>query len=350
MEPSAVLCTDETRALVLQNYHTILGTVHYNERNPLPQPSSLERSHFQLFFQHDYMISDKSDGTRYALFLTTVQGREMAVMIDRKLSVFQVPVAASRSHFHGSVYDGELVSANDVHVFLVFDCCACKGVYVGEKNFLSRLSLIRAAFDLEGTLIQSADDATQQAKKGKIICGGSASGLSFKPKLCFQLRHMDTLLRQLPNLSYKTDGLIFTPVDDPVCYGTHASLFKFKRLHSIDLEIGENGELLVGVGGAPDTAVLRTPLASLGVLFHVGQETQEQILRRTGSILELALSRKGEGFELTFLCQRQDKRHPNAASTILRTLNNIKEGITLEELLEVAQRAAESQDLRQDCI
>ena len=347
MEPSTVLCVDELRAAVLQKYHEILGTTYYNERNPLPQPSSLERSHFPLFLKRDYMISDKSDGTRYTLFLTHVQGREMAVMIDRKLSLYQVPVAASRTHFQGSVYDGELVSANGAHVFLVFDCIASKGIYVGEKNFLARLSLIRTAFDLEGTLIQSADDASHQARKGKIICGGSACGLSFWPKQCFQLRHMDTLLRQLPGLSYQTDGLIFTPVDDPIFYGTHPSIFKYKTTPSIDVEVAD-GELLVGRGGPPDTAVLRMPLASLGVDFHMTAETQQQVARCTCGILELALRRRDDGFELAFVCQRHDKRHPNAASTVLRTLTNLNENITVEELLDLAQQAAESQDLRQE--
>jgi hypothetical protein len=345
MEPSAVLCVDESRATLLQKYHEILGAAYYNERNPLPQPSSIERSHFQVLLQRDYMVADKSDGTRYALFLTQVQGSEIAVMIDRKLCVYQVPVAASRSHFQGSVYDGELVSANGAHIYLIFDCVACKGVYMGRQNFLARLSLIRTAFDLEGACVQSAEDASQQARKGKIICGGSPCGLSFRPKLCLQLRQMDTLLRQLPSLSYKTDGLIFTPVDEPVCHGTHPSLFKYKSTHSIDVEVGESGELFVGVGGAPDKAVLRRTLASLGIDFYSDAVTRQKILGRTG-ILELAVRKRAEGFELTFLCQRHDKRHPNAASTVLRTVNNLMEDITVEELLDVAQRAAESQDLR----
>jgi len=348
MEPSAVLCVDEAKASVLQSYHELLGVAHYKERNPLPQPSSLERSHFPLLLERDYMIADKSDGTRYGLFLTQVQGREMAVLLDRKLAVYQVPVAAARTHFRGSVYDGELVLANGTQVFLVFDCVASKGVYVGEQSFLSRLSLIRAAFDLEGALVQSPEQAAQQARRGKIICGGNAHGLTFKPKLCLQLRHMDTLLRQLPSLPYKTDGFIFTPAHEPVCFGTHPSLFKHKQLHSIDVEVGPDGELLVGMGGAPDTAVLRTPLATLGVGFHVGPATQAEIASRPGGILELAMRRNGEDVELLFFAQRLDKRHPNAVATVLRTVHNLRECITTEELLELAQRAAEAQDLRQE--
>jgi len=293
------------------------------------------------------MISDKSDGTRYVLFLTKTQGREIAVMVDRKLSLYQIPVAASRSHFQGSIYDGELVTSNGSHLFLVFDCVASKGTYVGNKDFLSRLSLIRGAFDLEGASIQSPEEASLHARKGKIVCGGSARGLAFKPKPCFQLRQMDTLLRQMSSLPYKTDGLVFTPVDEPVRLGTHASMFKYKKIHSIDVEVSSDGsQLLVGLGGAPDTAVLRTPLNGLGASLILDASFAPRLGEYCGCILEMKLSRLEGCLGLSFLCRRFDKSHPNAVSTVLRTINNVEEGISMGELLEVAQKAADWQDLR----
>jgi len=347
MEPSASLCTGETRTCILQHYHDILGATQYNERNPVSQPTSLERANFSTFFKKDYMISDKSDGTRYVLFLTKVHGRAIAVMVDRKLTLYQIPIAASNSHFNGSVYDGELVCSHGSHVFLVFDCVASKGTYVGNSDFLSRLSLIRAAFDLEGAIVQSPEEASHHAKKGKIICGGSAKGLSFKPKACFQMRQLDTLLRQMPSLSYNTDGLIFTPVDEPVRLGTHVNMFKYKKTHSIDVEVSPDGaELLVGVGGAPDTAVRRTPLSGLGLSCHLDEVVAGRLKDYAGSILEMKISPVDDGLCLTLICVRTDKSHPNAVSTVLRTVQNVKEDITTEELLEVAQKAADFHDLR----
>lgn len=347
MEPSGSLCTGETRTCLLRQYHEILGAVHYDERNPVSQPTSLERAHFSAFYERAYMISDKSDGTRYVLFLSKTQGREIAVMVDRKLSLYQIPVAASRSHFQGSIYDGELVNSNGSHLFLVFDCVASKGSYVGDKDFLSRLSLIRGAFDLEGASVQSPEEASLHARKGKIVCGGSARGLSFKPKPCFQLRQMDTLLRQMSSLPYKTDGLIFTPVEEPVRLGTHASMFKYKKNHSIDVEVSPDGsELLVGLGGAPDTAVLRTPLRGLGTQFRLDEAFSSRLSDYAGCILEMKLGALEGCLSLSFLCRRFDKSHPNAVATVLRTITNVKEDISTAELLEIAQKAADAQDLR----
>jgi len=327
----------------LRSYHEMIRATHYAERNPVPQPVSLERAHFPELFHRDYMISDKSDGIRYVLFLTKVQGREMALMVDRKLTLFQIPVAASKCYFNGSIYDGELVCSHGSHVFLVFDCISCKGSYVGDQDFLSRSSLIRSAFDLEGSCAKSPEEATSLARKGKIICGGSANGLTFRPKPCFRLRQLDTLLRQIPSLPYATDGLIFTPVDEPVRVGTHLSMFKYKKRHSIDLEVSADGaEFLVGLGGAPDTAVRRTPLASLGIPFRMEESLEMRLRDYPGRILEVKISLDQEGgLALTFLCLRTDKSHPNAVATILRTLNNVKEAITTEELLEIARKAAD---------
>jgi mRNA capping enzyme, catalytic domain len=351
MEPSTSLCFGETRTSILQKYHEILGATYYDERNPVSQPISLERAHFSEFLERDYMISDKSDGTRYVLFLTRAEGREIAVMVDRKLALYQIPVAASRSHFQGSVYDGELVFSNGCHLFLVFDCVASKGTYVGDRDFLARLSLIRGAFDLEGASIRSPEEASVQARKGKIVCGGSARGLAFKPKPCFQLRQMDTLLRQMSSLPYKTDGLVFTPVDEPVRLGTHSSMFKYKRTHSIDVEVALDGsELLLGLGGSPTTAVLRTPLSGLGVPFRLDEGVTERLEEYAGCILEMKIC-PGDGcLGLVLVCRRSDKTHPNAVATVLRTVNNVKEDIMIEELLEVAQKAADAQDLRKGCV
>ena len=349
MEPSASVCAGEMRTCILRHYHEILQATHYDERNPVSQPISLERLHFTELLHNDYMISDKSDGTRYVLFLTKVQGREMAVMIDRKLTLYQIPVAASRCYFNGSIYDGELVCSRGSHVFLVFDCIAHKGVYVGERDYLSRLSLIRSAFDLEGATVKSPEEASLHARKGKIVCGGNSRGLIFRPKPCFQMRQLDTLLRQIVTLPYNTDGLIFTPVDEPVRLGTHTSMFKYKRIHSIDVEVNTEGtELLVGLGGSPETAVRRMPLNSLGVVFCLNQALEGSRLKEyAGCILELKISTADDGLGLTLACVRMDKSHPNAASTVLRTVSNVNENITTEELLDIAQKAADFQDLRQ---
>lgn len=352
MEPSNSLCCGEAEAEILRDYHEWWGRTHFEGRNPAPQPSSLERQHFPLLLQNDYMVADKSDGARFVLFLTRAAGREVAVLVDRKLKLFQIPVAASKSFFAGSMFDGELVDANGFHVFLVFDAVAVKGVYVGEESLLSRLALVRNTFDLEGSPTQSAEQAAALAKRGKVVCGGSAHGLSFRPKPCYVMRQLDTLLRQMPTLPYAVDGLVFTPVHAAICTGTHATAFKFKWKHTIDVEVASDGEFLVGKGGAPETAVQRMPLASLGAVFRLDDELKLRIVSGAasarGAVLELLLTLLPDGeVRLSLLRLRSDKVHPNSAAVVLRTLVNLNEGISTDELLELARDAAEQQLCRE---
>ena len=340
MEPSASVVTGDLAAELLDGYHRLWEATPYHERNPTTQPISLERDHFSVLQAHDYVVSDKSDGVRFVLYLAHVGGQDMAVMVDRKLKLYEVRVAATKSNFKGSVFDGELVNVRGTHVFLVFDVIAHKGSNaIAKRPLTKRLELIRAVFDLDGgAAVASPEAAAEQAKLGKIICGGSPHGLSFRPKPCFQLQHLDTLLRRLPSLPYAVDGLVFTPVEDPVRVGGHETLFKLKWRHSIDVEVGPDGQPYIGLGGAPTTAVLRAPLSSLCVPFALDPALQAALPQLVGRIVELSLTISDSELKLALLCQRPDKSHPNSASTILRTIKNVRENITTQELLQLFAR------------
>ena len=352
MDPSTEIRDGGLKQAIVGAFFELLGTSQYHQRNPAPLPVSLERRHCQELLQQDYMVSDKSDGTRYVLFLVQVKDTQYAVLIDRKLSLHQVPVAAARSHFKGSIYDGELVTSQDADAYLVFDCFAHKGEFVGGEDYCTRLSLIRGAMDLEGCQVSSPEEATQQASRGKVICGGSRRGLQFRPKPCFQLRQLDTLLRKIPLLPYATDGLIFTPVHAPISFGTWHAAFKFKTSHSIDAEVSSDGaRLLIGVGGAPERANDRKDLAALDAPLTLAPGLEEQMRANPGAILELGLTRAPDpsgsvGFLLTFLHVRKDKAHPNTVYTIQQTLASLGDNITTAELLEIAREAGQRQDLR----
>ena len=344
LEPSSSLVTGELARELLVQYHRLWNAAHFAARNPAPQPVSLEREHLPLLRERPYLVADKSDGVRYVLLLARAQDRELSVLVDRKLSLYQVPVAASRAYFAGSLFDGELVSCGGTHVFLVFDAMACKGsMAIGREPLLKRLELLRAVFDLEGTTPAAPEAAAALAKRGKIVCGGSAHGLSFRPKPCFQLKQLDTLLRQLPQLPYAVDGLVFSPADEPVRTGTHETMFKLKWKHTIDVEVAKdedgNADLLVGLGGAPATAVQRASLSSLAVRFLCGPELLRALRELpSGAILELLLERDVEdeaAMRVELVGRRLDKTHPNAGSTVLHTVVNVREAIQPQELVDL---------------
>ena len=343
MEPG-VLFSGAAREAVLRQYHSLLGVQWLHERNPCPQPVSLERKDMHALLSGDYVVADKSDGVRFTLFLTEVDDQAYSVLIDRKLSLYQVPVAASRGVYRGSIFDGELVwvaqpDGTRTHCFLVFDIAAFRGSRdIAKCGLMRRLEAIRGAFDLEGHVVTSPEVAARLARAGKIVCGGSRHGLCFRAKQCFRLADLDVLLRQIPTLPYPVDGLVFTPVDRPVGHGTHERLFKLKLRHTVDLEVGEAGELLVGLGGGPATAVQRISLESLGLGISQGSALREKLAALRDAV--------ASGIPVIVECElldpasprlgppklRGDKAHPNAIRTVVATLTNLREDIRPEEL------------------
>lgn len=250
--PSSRRCEQGLEVDVLRHYHALWNARQYPGRNPVPQPVSLERSCFEQLRTHRYYVSDKSDGTRYVLFLVRAQGKDLALMIDRKLCLYQISLAAGKSYFQGSIFDGELVTLScGSHMFLVFDVIALRGeCSIGEQPLDRRLEAIRNIFDLE-------------------------------------------------------DGQ----------------------------------QLLVGMGGAPDTATRRSLLGSLGVAFLLRPELQAAMAAHPGAILEASISEEAGRPVLGLHALRTDKAHPNSGTTVLRTLRNARENISLEEVLELSRQA-----------
>ena len=351
-ETPGVVYAGEFAAQCAQSYFALWGLPHLPKRNPCAQPVSLERKHIPLLLAGDYVVADKSDGVRYTLYLCREGGRNFSFLIDRKLSFYQIPVAASKRAFAGSIFDGELVwsltpQGTRSQLFLVFDVVAYRGsAAIQQESLHKRLETIRSAFDLSGRPVVSPECAAALAKEGKIICGGNSHGLSFRPKPCFPMDQLDTLLRQIPSLPYATDGLVFTPVDQPLCAGTAERTFKLKASHTVDLEV-RGGDLLLGQGGSPETAVQRVSLATLGIPFRRDAALQAEIDAlavgpdQAPVILECALSLKEKDAELSYIGRRTDKVHPNVVRTVLSTLTNLREDIKPQELC-AAQRGGGS--------
>jgi hypothetical protein len=307
---------------------------------------SLERRHLRLLRERSYVVADKSDGVRFTLFLCRCRDRRFSFLIDRKLTFYQISVAACRKLFEGSIFDGELVWTTNAmgersQLFLVFDAVALRGdSSLKKENLFRRLEVIRGAFDLDGRVVNSPECAAALAKAGKIVCGGNPHGLSFRPKACFPMNQLDTLLRQLPSLPYATDGLVFTPVEAPVVVGTAEQTFKLKRAHTIDLQL-RCGELWVGQGGGPETALQRVPLTTTGLNFEVELPTG----LAENAVIECELSLREQDIVLRYLRVRRDKAHPNTVRTVLSTLKNLRENIQESELcpdLKTRERAQQA--------
>lgn len=333
--------TQNLHDVVLEKYHALWGVAAHPKRNPAPQPVSLERRDIDQLCAQEYMVADKSDGERHLLFLTSFEDLHISMLIDRRLNVQPVAVAAKKSYFKGSIFDGELVKEGEGACLLIFDVVAIAGDRsVAEQPFTRRNERIRDIFDLTGLDIGAADKVQQFARTHKkVICGGGPDHFcaSFRPKACFHISMFDTLLRSIPQLPYACDGVIFTPVHEPVRTGTHPRMFKLKLRHSVDLELRvPSREALVGVAGGPETANLRVDVGEAAPQLRLCSSFWEQVLlaRAPAScIAEVDLRRDDDAVLGVFSKLRRDKEHPNTDRTVQRTVVNLFEDIDFQEVL-----------------
>ena len=309
--------TEDDAREVLVAYHSLLGEVQRPGRNPLSTPVSLERADvpFLVANRKDYVVSPKADGHRAALFFTkTSNCGYVAVAIDRALAVRLVRSRGPRRAFDaGTILDCERVK----DAYLIFDVLVCMGEDVRALDYLSRLDRARA--------LTAQVELIDQGRHARL-----------RVKEVTPLAELQQLLEAMPRLTYGTDGVVMTPVRAAVRAGTHRGMFKLKTQHSIDLQVRlKSRELLVGVGGGPSTAVARSPLpleSGLAVDDDFWPLAEALGLVEDG-IVECALSLQGRAIVMSAHRLRSDKSHPNSLETVRRTLVNVRENITMAELI-----------------
>ncbi len=120
----------------------------------------------------------------------------------------------------------------------------------------------------------------------------------------------------IPRIPHPTDGLIFTPINEPLKIGTHETLFKWKERdkNTVDFMV-QKGRLYVQEKGE---------MLFQATLYNNGGYTD-------GDILECQFVGGAEPWQP--IKKRTDKGHPNNRRTYYNTLTNITENIQWEEFL-----------------
>lgn len=250
------------------------------DRFPGPQPVSIERKHISLLSHNEYVVCEKTDGVRHFLVcFTDSQNRKICALVNRSFEFSLYPLTVPRD----TLLDGELLGGT----FIVHDAVCVRGEDVRSKNLLERLS--RAREIVKGILPIS-----------KLV-------VKCKPMLSY--RDMGKL-----TLGEHTDGVIFTPVNEPIRMGTHRTLFKWKPLEKITIDFYlKNGNFCI----QHESKML------------VVQKRHEH--REKEGIYECSYD--GDTWEPVL--KRTDKSHPNNKRTYERTLINLKENIQFCELVPV---------------
>jgi hypothetical protein len=245
------------------------------DRFPGPQPVSIERRHFGIIKSKEYMVCEKTDGIRHILTCFSVgqTKTKICALVNRSfeyaLHSFTIP--------RETLLDGELIG----DVFLVHDAIMIAGKNLINETLSVRLSHVRG---LCKSIIPG---------RIKVLC-----------KNMVPISRIESVI-----LNSKSDGLIFTPVDEPVRMGTHRTMFKWKEKHTVDFIVSDG-------------------------FLCVQHESKLQRIQRTsetedGKILECVHTSDG----WVPIIVRKDKTHPNNLRTFERTKVNIEENVTFNELV-----------------
>jgi hypothetical protein len=195
-----------------------------------------------------------------------------------------------------TILDGELVTTKDKReLFMVHDAVRVKGINLLNEPLSTRLGFAITA--VKGVIKSKKDP------------------FELKVKTMIPLENLK-FLAPLDSFEYETDGIVMTPVNEPVRTGTHETMFKWKPHHriTVDFMIKNGNELWVQDRGVP----------FLEANLH-GKNVRTDI--KNGTIVECGYGDLGWFVEKI----RTDKSYPNNRRTYYNTCTNLRENIEMNE-------------------
>ena len=353
------------------------GFKYVIRHNPSPNPVSFEKKYLSNLEANitDFVIAEKSDGVRYLLVIGTVNQKGFSVMVNRKMQMFEVSLFANSDYFKGSVFDGEIVvetiSTNPIQErqkYLVYDLVSINGETRHTRDFLERYNEYLQIFDVHGKDIVDYDISQWESiafelanTKAKIVSLGNKMALQFAPKQFVQLIHVGSLWRSMSKLKHKSDGLIFSRVSAKIGTGTDHNILKWKEHHTIDVIISANyvkGKWTYRVLFQDNDKLVdsanrfftlndnnyQLQIRENGTLRSTCQyyaETQKPQFSLIGECSCEITSKKADETPIIW-CNvvkwRRDKYTPNNIFVIQRTLCNIADNVTIDELIQISNK------------
>lgn len=258
----------------------------FSSNFPGPQPVSIERRHFPLLKAQPYSVCEKTDGVRHIL-MSTADG---VFLVNRAFEIVPLKMRVPKD----TVLDGELVQLkNGRQAFIVHDAVQIKGENIRNATLTTRLEKAKAVIR---AIIKTASAPCEIRVKS--------------------MWRMGDPIPDLNSFDYETDGLVFTPIEEPIRTGTHETMFKWKpRIRiTVDFQIRHGSDLYIQEKG------------------ELSKEAELHLQNKCPNLPDGAIVECGYG-ELGWFVEkvRADKTYPNNQRTFLRTIVNLQEAIAIEE-------------------
>ncbi|AGE59544.1 mRNA-capping enzyme (mRNA guanylyltransferase) [Acanthocystis turfacea Chlorella virus OR0704.3] len=280
---------------------------HKKFRLPGPNPVSIEKKDLAKL-KNSYVISPKTDGTRYILMFTRLYKYKVVMIVDRAMNVYLLPLQiVPRNLYQGTIFDGELtVTKTGTPTFVLFDAVVVAGVTVSHLTMGDRIIAMRRS--LRSFRTHEKDPAV----------------LAMKDWAPIESPNVKTRLKVSEDM-YHTDGYVMVNVNKQVTYGRDFDFFKVKPhdKHTVDFIVLD----------AAGTLGLFDPKVRQNVPVTKYDTTKHMFL--IGTVVECSF----KNYAWTPLQMRADKTEANDILTYERTLVNIEEHITLDDILDAVNKA-----------
>lgn len=345
MAPSVSVIPETERDHIYRQLCRVWGIdIKSTPHNPCALAVALERGHLSECTPRDYLITPKTDGTRFLLLMTLRDnGRPVAVMISRTMEMYEIEVYASMDVFRrGTLLDGELVSVDDGEytklVYLVFDAMCIRGESIATRELVLRLEAVRSTVGLTKSHVYMLDqyEATLNdeylrfiVEERKIACTpNNNASLEIRPKE-MQLAS-DWTRGDAKDDAYRSDGFVLTPRHLPVYLNTHHRMFKWKPSHCTTIDI----EFIDNVPHLHDSGALSEIVALEGCPVVTDVSTIDDGVYECRVTLKKGAASGDDHLVVTPVNTRHDKVSPNSFNTGNGTVRALMQNITLEELYQ----------------
>ena len=301
------------REHVVSFIHHVWGSKDYF---PGPQPISIERKHFPTLRSAEYVVCEKTDGERHMMVALMYEGKPKCFFVNRAFDMIEVKINLNKKAYEGTILDGELYD----NTLMVYDSVLVNGVLVAHQNLDERLA---AAEEMMKFIIYMKSDKYR-----------------LKMKTFHMMKDFGVFMDEyLPTVQQKIDGLVFTPVYEPIRLGTHETMFKWKPLEKNTVDFLMKKEPTRETPGCkPGPLAWRLYVQEKGKLYFESEIPLNRISDEPwfedGAIVECRYVTWESPMWWKPLKRRRDKTHPNNRRTFYRTIVNIKEDIQMKEFLD----------------
>ena len=298
---------------VIDFIHTKWGSKDYF---PGPQPISIERKHFPILKGGDYLVCEKTDGERHMMIALMYEGKKKCLFVNRAFNMFEVSINLKKNAYEGTILDGELYG----DTLMVYDAVLVAGQSVWNNTLTDRLEASRGLM--------------------KSIIYMKSDQFRLKCKTFHHMRDFNVFMDEyLPTVQEKIDGLVFTPINEPIRIGTHETMFKWKPQEKNTVDFLMKREPSRETPGfKAGTPAWRLYVQEKGKLFFESEipfnRIDDEPLFEDGAIVECKYITHEEPMWWKPLKRRTDKTHPNNRRTFYRTIVNIKENVQMKEFLD----------------